>query len=506
MIINLHDYRDKVLGCWMGKNIGAALGQPFEWKRKINDVTFYTGDITTSSLDLDIQLLWLRALEDNGVHIGTPILSEYYQSYITAYYGQYGLTKSNMAAGLMPPLSSMTSPSRHSSGAFVRSEIWACVSPGCPEIAAVKAYHDASIDHGAGEGLYAAIFMAVIQSAAFIQDDPMTLINIGLSYIPEDCGITQAVKCVIESHKNDMTWLEARDKVLEEHRGHYTTHDGAISQRDWDYDLADGEKGYDAPCNIGMIIIGWLYGEGDFARSICTTVNCGEDTDSNAGSLGALLGIIDGNDLIPKDWSNPIGRNITTKMIEIFDVKHIPKTIDELTARTERLAKIMLLTFRSDVDINSNKSTKVSQTELSQLQNTAMREKILRSQFGPIYDNGIITCALDYKSDGYIEPGGTAQVSLKLSCKLKHSLLLSIKWYVPKGFKIEPVANGLLRCPSGGQETEAHDFYIVAEGSVALTNRFVIEITSPGRHMVALIPVILLDGSLIDASPHERTE
>ena len=30
----LDDYRSKVLGCWMGKNIGGTLGAPFEWRRQ----------------------------------------------------------------------------------------------------------------------------------------------------------------------------------------------------------------------------------------------------------------------------------------------------------------------------------------------------------------------------------------------------------------------------------------------------------------------------------------
>jgi len=155
MIINKTEYRNKIMGCWMGKNIGHALGQPFEWKRKINDVTFYTqDDIPSTSIDLDIQLLWLRALEDNGVHITTPILSEYFLSYMTA----YASSKINMQAGLMPPLSSMTNPYRHSTGAFARTEIWATTAPGCPQIAATKAYHDAIIDHGAGK-VYMRLFL-----------------------------------------------------------------------------------------------------------------------------------------------------------------------------------------------------------------------------------------------------------------------------------------------------------------------------------------------------------
>ena len=45
MLINRDEYVSRVLGCWLGKNIGGTLGAPFEWKRQINDVTFYTQDL-----------------------------------------------------------------------------------------------------------------------------------------------------------------------------------------------------------------------------------------------------------------------------------------------------------------------------------------------------------------------------------------------------------------------------------------------------------------------------
>ncbi|MCL2362362.1 MAG: ADP-ribosylglycohydrolase family protein [Defluviitaleaceae bacterium] len=492
MKINEQEYRDKLMGCWMGKNIGHALGQPFQWKRKINDVTFYIQEDMPGT-NLDLQLLWLRALEDNGVHTSTPILSEYFLSYTNI----YGSAKVNMHTGLMPPLSSQAQPYRHSTGALARTEIWATISPGCPEIAATKTYHDAIIDHGAGEGLLAAIFMSAVQSSGFIQNDKFELIDIGLSYIPEDCGVAQAVSSVLDSYKQGKTWLEARDKVLQDHRGqHKDWEDAGISQRDWDYGLADGDEGYDAPSNIGMIIIGWLYGEDDFARSICTTVNCGEDTNTNAAALGALLGIINGLGQIPYDWAEPITTKISTKIIDIFNVKHIPRTLGELTTRIERLAKIIMLTYRPDVEF-TNMLTSICQADLDRLPNPEMGEKILRNMYGPIYENSLITCALDYKSDGYIKPWNTAKIQLRIGCKLNHDLLLNIKWYLPQGFGIKPVSRGLLRCPGGGVQTPPYEFEIEAYGPVEIVNRFVIEITSPGRHTAVLVPVVLLDGGLM---------
>ena len=47
-------YRDKVMGCWAGKNVGGVLGAPFECKRQFNgDVDFYTQDLSKGPVPND---------------------------------------------------------------------------------------------------------------------------------------------------------------------------------------------------------------------------------------------------------------------------------------------------------------------------------------------------------------------------------------------------------------------------------------------------------------------
>ena len=163
----------KVLGCWIGKSIGGTLGAPFEWKRQFNDVSFYTQDLQGDPLpndDLDIQLLWLIALEEQGIDIDGKVLGEYFLLYVTPHWGEYGMGKINMRAGLQPPLSGMhNNPLKDSCGAFIRSEIWACIAPCWPEVAVRYAYEDAIIDHGDGEGTFAEVFCAALESAASIR-------------------------------------------------------------------------------------------------------------------------------------------------------------------------------------------------------------------------------------------------------------------------------------------------------------------------------------------------
>ena len=66
--INIEEFRDKVLGCWTGKNIGGTLGTPLEGRREMSDLTFYQQELaeiprpmTTSTCSWSGCSLWNSA-------------------------------------------------------------------------------------------------------------------------------------------------------------------------------------------------------------------------------------------------------------------------------------------------------------------------------------------------------------------------------------------------------------------------------------------------------------
>ena len=184
--INIYEFRDKVLGCWQGKNIGGTLGAPMEGTRQLGDISFYTQETAgrpAPNDDLDLQLVWLLAVEQNGAYrLNERILGEYWMRYITGPWNEYGTAKGNIAAGLCPPLSGFCNNAewQNSNGAWIRSEIWACLFPGAPDEAARFAWMDACVDH-CGDGIYAEIFTAALESAAFVEQDLLRLIDIALA-------------------------------------------------------------------------------------------------------------------------------------------------------------------------------------------------------------------------------------------------------------------------------------------------------------------------------------
>ncbi|NLN81113.1 MAG: ADP-ribosylglycohydrolase family protein, partial [Clostridiales bacterium] len=93
MRLSFDDYRDKLLGCWNGKNIGGTLGMPFECRRGVFDVEYYTHDLDGNPIpndDLDLQLVWLNAVEKYGRAVNASILGEYWLIFIVPNWNEYG--------------------------------------------------------------------------------------------------------------------------------------------------------------------------------------------------------------------------------------------------------------------------------------------------------------------------------------------------------------------------------------------------------------------------------
>ena len=159
------------------------------------------------------------------------------------------------------------------------------IAPGAPQVAAIYAYHDAKLDHSE-DGVWAAMFLAAVGSAAFFLSDPIILCTIGLAMIPRTCRTARAVKTAIAAWQRAASWLEARESVQHE----------------------SGNKNFtDAPQNLGFFAIGLLYGQRDFGTSLCASVNCSYDAETTGGAMGAVMGIIKGSANLPHAWIAPIG-------------------------------------------------------------------------------------------------------------------------------------------------------------------------------------------------------
>lgn len=309
--------RDKIHACWIGKNIGGTIGGPFEGNSEMQDITGFTtqkGEPLPND-DLDLQIAWLLTLERVGAcKLDANDLANSWMMFIAPHWNEYGVAKKNLAMGFLPPLSGEYDNQlwRNSNGAWIRTEIWACLAPGFPNIAVKYAIMDASVDHGLGEGTYAAIFTAAMESIAFVEHDVRTVVETALGYLPESSRVAQCVRCVLEEYDKGTDYRDTRNKIVE------LTRDLGFFQ---------------APGNVGFVVIGLIYGNGDFKKSVIYTVNCGDDTDCTAGTVGAVLGILKGTAGIPVDWQEYIGDKIMQICINASYLNWLPQTCSEFTER-----------------------------------------------------------------------------------------------------------------------------------------------------------------------------
>ncbi|MBO2942647.1 ADP-ribosylglycohydrolase family protein [Paenibacillus sp. F411] len=337
-ILNEQDYYNTVYGGWLGKNIGGTLGAPDEGKKELLSLDFYPllEDLPLANDDLDLQLVWLHALEQYGPKLTCKELGQEWIEHVFFPFDEYGYALTNLRRGIQAPLAGQfNNPFTNCMGSPIRSEIWGMVAPGAPHIAAHYAYQDAVVDHAGGEGVYGEMFFAAIESAIFMEKDRDKLITIGLSYIPETSRTAKALYDLLKWHKEGKDWIQARELILE-HHGH--------------------DNFTDAPQNIAFTIHGWLYGK-DFEDAILKAVNCGYDTDCTAATLAAILGMIAGPDGLPEKWVRPIGDRIAVSP----PIKGFPAPADlaELTRRTIRMGKQVLAAWDTEIIVHPELATQM---------------------------------------------------------------------------------------------------------------------------------------------------
>ena len=420
--MNRKEYRDKVLGCWTGKNIGGTLGAPMEGRRETFDVTGYVQDLRGNPApndDLDLQLVWLRAVEDHGIYnLNERILGEYWLRFITGPWNEYGIGKFNMVNGLLPPLSGFCSNDqwKNSNGAWIRSEIWACLFPGEPDEVASFAWMDACVDH-ADDGIYAEIFTATLEAAAFVENDVDKLIDIALARIPADCRVARSVGIARAEFAAGSDWKTTRERIVEDSR-----------DLGW----------FQAPANVAFAVVGLLWGRGDFGRSICIAVNCGDDTDCTGATCGAVLGIILGRSRIPETWTAPIGEGIKTVAVNPYQL-NLPETLDELTDRV--LCCKLETDFANPTLMRLTDGETVVDAELRErlADGTECAKRVL-SKSSRALDFPLLwgTFTVEYGKGPVTAPGETQTLKLGFHDCMFNCLSLSAEWQLPEGWEMSP--------------------------------------------------------------------
>lgn len=268
--------------------------------------------------DIDYTIINLHILKTHGFEFTTEDVGKAWLSnlpFLRVYTAERAAYR-NLVNGLVPPeTATYMNPYREWIGAQIRADMWGYVAPGMPEYGAELAFRDARLSH-VKNGIYGEMFISAMISAAFATSDIEELINIGLSEIPAESRLSEAVKDVIEWRKKFSDWRESWKRINEKYGRYHRVH--TIN-------------------NAALVLLGLLYGEGDFERSITISVMGGWDTDCNGATAGSILGVMLGADRMPKKWIAPLNDRI-----ESFVIGYNNSRISDLAEHTFNLAKTAL--------------------------------------------------------------------------------------------------------------------------------------------------------------------
>lgn len=298
--------QDKIKGGWAGQVIGCTYGGPTEFK--------YSGSMIQDYIPIDWKDGAVKWYYDNSPGLYDDVymdltfvdvfdrlgLDAPVDSFATAFaYAGYPLWHANQAArynirhGILPPDSGHWRYNAHADDIDfqIEADFAGLMSPGMPNSA--SAFCD-KIGHimNYGDGWYGGVYVAAMYALAFVYDDVEKVVTDALATIPAQSNFHHCMSDVIAWHRQypdnwKQAWFEVQCKYSEDR----CCPGGVFNNFD-----------IDAVINSAYIVIGLLYGEGDFDKTLEISTRCGQDSDCNPASAGGILATMLGYSNIPEKW------------------------------------------------------------------------------------------------------------------------------------------------------------------------------------------------------------
>jgi len=330
---------DKILGALLGRGAGCVLGIPVEgatrqfieeFAKKVGQpyplaefwrdypgirVKHYSEYIDSfiqpidhlgPDDDLVYTVLGLLILEENGLDFTPEDVGQMWLKYLPMACTAEHVALENLKKGLKPPKTAVKgNPFFEWIGADIRSDPWGYVAPGLPELAAEFAWRDARVSH-VGNGIYGEMFFSAAIATAFVESDMKKILRTALTEIPQACRMAETVRATMRWCEEDKDW----DRTWKRFARKF-----------------EGMSGAHTLNNACLTIMGLLYGQGDFERTISYTVMGGCDTDCTGATAGSIAGAILGASRLPAKWTSPFNDTLTTYLIgnERFSISDIAR-------------------------------------------------------------------------------------------------------------------------------------------------------------------------------------
>ncbi len=265
--------------------------------------------------DITYTVLGLLIAEEYGVDFTVEDVGKAWLKYLPYACTAEDIALKNLKAGVAAAQAGeVNNPYCEWIGADIRSDPWGYICAGNPEKAAELAYKDAYISHRRN-GIYGEMFFAAAQAAAFVVDDPIEAIKIGMTEIPADCSLYHALEWALEVGPSNHDYRAARKAVDEKFAGMSGVHTNN---------------------NACLTVFGLMMGGTDVTKVLSEIVAMGMDNDCTAATAGSIVGAIVGKSGIPQHWYKNFNNKVET-YLNGDEVQEIP--LDELTHRFLKFAE-----------------------------------------------------------------------------------------------------------------------------------------------------------------------
>lgn len=285
--------------------IGVSYGAPTEFRylsRVIpeEELPEWTPDRVLNSInqdDLYVDMTFFAVLDKKGWDATTEDFGAAFRD------SEYSLWHANYAARRalrrgVPATESGTpavNPHVNDIDFQIEADFVGLLAPGMPQTAVDLAQRVGRVMNG-GDGILGGVFVGGLYSAAFFEDDPRRIVEAGLALLPQESFYARIIGDTLRwSAENPDDWL-ATWQLIEDTYGN----------KDVCPQGAGVPFNIDAHLNGAYIVLGLLYGESDFAKTIKISTRAGQDSDCNPASAAGVLGVVLGYDRIPEIFKSGI--------------------------------------------------------------------------------------------------------------------------------------------------------------------------------------------------------
>ena len=331
---------DKVLGGWLGQMIGVAWTASTEFGtrgtiRPASQFPIWKPEMIANAYEQDdvyVEIPFIDAMNENGAFCDPIYMSEKFTDSLFSLWHSNAAARNNLRAGYHWRDAGHYLINGHADDLDwqIECDFLGSMYPGLVNEAAERAFE---IGHMVcyGDGVYGGVFVTAMHAAAYTATSVEDIAKAGVSVIPEGTKFRTLMDAVMKAYADGKTWEEAW-QIVETQCG---SDDKCVDYRQGTF---HEKSNIDAKLNSAYILIGLLWGNGDFAKTVEISCRCGQDSDCNPSSAASILGNFYGASGIPEIYKANVNYDTT-----LFD--STTYTLNDLMDMNMKLAKEVILAY-----------------------------------------------------------------------------------------------------------------------------------------------------------------